>query len=287
MDKKTLTAYWQLMRADKPIGIYLLLWPTFWSVFIAAEGYPSWHIAAVFALGVVVMRSAGCVINDVADRKVDGKVKRTAQRPLARGDVTTKQALGLFVGLLAIAFIIVFQLNVETILLSFVAVILALIYPFMKRYTHLPQVVLGAAFSWSIPMAAMAILGNLPSWVWVLYAANLCWTVAYDTQYAMVDRDDDISIGVKSTAILFGQFDRVMIAILQILTLVGLLWVGNHLDFSLPYYIGLFFSAILLGRQQYLIRERERDACFQAFLNNHWVGMAVTIGIVMHYWLRT
>ncbi|MDM7859261.1 4-hydroxybenzoate octaprenyltransferase [Alteromonas sp. ASW11-36] len=284
MDKKTLTAYWQLMRADKPIGIYLLLWPTFWSVFIAAEGYPSWQIVVIFALGVVVMRSAGCVINDIADRKVDGKVKRTAQRPLARGDVSTKQAMGLFFVLLAIAFALVLQLNIETIYLSFVAVLLASIYPFMKRYTHLPQVVLGAAFSWSIPMAAMAILGELPNWVWGLYAANLCWTIAYDTQYAMVDRDDDILIGVKSTAILFGQYDRVMIASLQILTLAGLVWVGVYLGLSLPYYLGLLVSTILLGRQLFLIRERERDACFQAFLNNHWVGMAVTLGIAMHYW---
>ena len=273
------------MRADKPIGIYLLLWPTFWSVLTAAQGQPTFEIAFVFAAGVIVMRSAGCVINDIADRHVDGKVKRTAQRPLARGDATVKEASILFASLIFIAFLLVLQLNIQTIMLSVVALLLASVYPFMKRYTHLPQVVLGAAFSWSIPMAAMAIVGELPIWVWGLYFANLCWTVAYDTQYAMVDRDDDILIGVKSTAILFGQYDRLIIGILQITMLVLLVAVGESLSFSLPYYLALLFSAILLVYQQFLIRKRHREQCFKAFLNNHWVGLAIAIGIALHFWL--
>lgn len=285
MNKTKLLAFWQLMRADKPIGIYLLLWPTFWAVLTAAQGSPSLSIAFIFAAGVVVMRSAGCVINDIADRHVDGKVKRTAQRPLARGDVSVKEAIGLFAVLILIAFLLVLQLNIETILLSVVALLLASIYPFMKRYTHLPQVVLGAAFSWSIPMAAMAIIGELPIWVWGLYIANLCWTVAYDTQYAMVDRDDDILIGVKSTAILFGQYDRLIIGILQIAMLALLLAVGKMLSFSLPFYLAVAFSAILLVYQQFLIRTRQREQCFKAFLNNHWVGLAIAAGIALHFWL--
>ncbi len=285
MDKQTLKAFWQLMRADKPIGIYLLLWPTFWSVLMASEGKPSWTIVVIFTLGVIVMRSAGCVINDIADRHVDGKVKRTAQRPLARGDVTLKQAQGLFAGLIVIAFTLVLFLNWQTIALSVIALLLASVYPFMKRYTHLPQVVLGAAFSWSIPMAAMAITETLPVWVWYLYGANLLWTVAYDTQYAMVDRDDDILIGVKSTAILFGQYDRLVIAVLQFLALGLLVYVGIAWSFSLPFYLGVIISAILFVRQQFLIRNRERNACFSAFLNNHYVGMLIMLGIGLHYWL--
>ena len=285
MDKQTFTAYWQLMRADKPIGIYLLLWPTYWSVLMASEGQPSWSMLLIFTLGVVVMRSAGCVINDIADRHVDGKVKRTAQRPLARGDVTLRQAQGLFLGLIMLALGLVLFLNWQTIALSLVALLLASIYPFMKRYTHLPQVVLGAAFSWSIPMAAMAITETLPAWVWLLYVANLLWTVAYDTQYAMVDRDDDILIGVKSTAILFGQYDRLVISILQLMTLGLLVYVGIAWSFSLPFYLAVIISAILFVQQQFWIRDRDRDACFKAFLNNHYVGMAITAGIGLHYWL--
>lgn len=285
MDKQTFTAFWQLMRADKPIGIYLLLWPTYWSVLIASEGQPSWSMLLIFTLGVVVMRSAGCVINDIADRHVDGKVKRTAQRPLARGDVTLRQAQGLFLGLIMLALGLVLFLNWQTIALSFVALLLASIYPFMKRYTHLPQVVLGAAFSWSIPMAAMAITETLPAWVWLLYIANLLWTVAYDTQYAMVDRDDDILIGVKSTAILFGQYDRLVISILQLMTLGLLVYVGIAWSFSLPFYLAVIISAILFVQQQFWIRDRDRDACFKAFLNNHYVGMSITAGIGLHYWL--
>lgn len=283
--KAKISAYWQLMRADKPIGIYLLLWPTFWSVLIAAQGKPTWPIVVIFTLGVVLMRSAGCVINDIADRHVDGSVKRTAQRPLPSGQVTLREAQWLFVALVLLAFILVLQLNTQTILLSVVGLLLASAYPFMKRYTHLPQVVLGAAFSWSIPMAAMAILEDIPAWVWVLYMANLLWTVAYDTEYAMVDRDDDLHIGVKSTAILFGLYDRAIIALLQIVSLLLLIGVGLSLSMTWPFYFSLTIAAGLFAAQQFMIRHRERDACFRAFLHNHWVGMVITLGVALHYWL--
>ena len=210
-------AYKQLMRTDKPIGTLLLLWPTYWALWLANGGLPSWHLFVVFSLGVFVMRSAGCVINDFADRKIDGAVKRTATRPLALGKVSAGEALSLFLGLILIAFVLVLTLNWQTIVLSFGALALASCYPFMKRYTHLPQVVLGAAFSWSIPMAFMASQQQVPMIAWWLFAANLIWTVAYDTMYAMVDRDDDLKLGVKSTAVLFADNDRVIIAALNII----------------------------------------------------------------------
>jgi 4-hydroxybenzoate polyprenyltransferase len=278
-------AFWQLMRADKPIGIYLLLWPTLWSLLIASEGTPPLSILFIFIAGVVVMRSAGCVINDIADRKIDGAVKRTAQRPLATGAATVKQALGLFFFLLLIALLLVLNLNTQTILLSFGGVLLASIYPFMKRYTHLPQVVLGAAFSWSIPMAAMAILETLPIWVWWLYFGNLVWTVAYDTQYAMVDRDDDLLVGVKSTAILFGQYDRFAIFCLQIATILTLAVVGWMQSLGVFYYVALGITSVLFLQQQFSIRERQREACFKAFLDNHYVGMVIAVGIALSYWI--
>lgn len=280
-----LDAYWRLMRADKPIGTYLLLWPTWWALLIAAEGLPSLHIALVFSLGVFVMRSAGCVINDFADRKVDGAVKRTAMRPLVAGEVTVREALQLFAGLVLIAFALVLTLNWQTIALSAGGLLLATCYPFMKRYTYLPQVVLGAAFSWGMPMAFMAINMQVPWWAWLLYLTNLIWTVAYDTEYAMVDRDDDITIGVKSTAILFGQFDRLIVGILQLATLILLMWLTTYLQMHWPMYTALVVVAVLFGYQQWLIRHRERDACFRAFLHNHYVGLVVTAGIAGHYLL--
>lgn len=272
------------MRADKPIGIYLLLWPTVWALLLAGEGSPPFTITLVFILGVVVMRSAGCVINDIADREIDGSVKRTEKRPLATGVVSLKQALILFFVLIFIAFLLVLTLNLSTILLSVGALLLASIYPFTKRYTHFPQVVLGAAFSWAIPMAAMAVLETLPIWVWWLYFANLLWTVAYDTQYAMVDRDDDILIGVKSTAVLFGQYDRLIISVLQIVTLLMLIWVGLLMSLSSVYFVALGVCAALFMQQQWAIRQRDRDACFKAFLNNHYIGMAIAAGIGFSYW---
>ena len=271
------------MRADKPIGTYLLLWPTYWALWIAAGGWPGWQLFVVFTLGVVVMRAAGCVINDYADRHVDGAVERTAQRPLATGEVSEKGALRLFAGLIALAFVLVLQLNLATIALSVVALGLAASYPFMKRYTHLPQVVLGAAFSWAIPMAFMATNEQLGLVAWLLFAANLLWTVAYDTQYAMVDRDDDILIGIKSTAILFGRFDVVIISLLQLLTLLLLIAVGELLALSVWYYLGVAGMAILFVYQYGLIYQRQRQACFKAFLNNHYAGLLVAVGIMLHY----
>nr|WP_136252775.1 4-hydroxybenzoate octaprenyltransferase [Ningiella ruwaisensis] len=272
--------YWQLMRLDKPIGIYLLLWPTLWALFLAADGLPSWHILSVFVLGVVLMRSAGCVINDYADRHLDGSVARTKSRPLASGKVTEKEALQLFALLVVLAFLLVLTLNWQTILLSVVGLALASIYPFMKRFTHIPQVILGAAFSWSMPMAAMAVLETIPFWIWVLYLANLCWTVAYDTQYAMVDRKDDIKIGIKSTAILFGKYDLLIIVLLQALTIIQLAYVFDLLNLSVPAYLGLSLASVLFTLQFVSTRARDEQACFKAFLNNHWVGLIVAIGIL-------
>ena len=278
-----INAYLQLMRVDKPIGIYLLLWPTLWALLIAANGAPPLDVLVIFVFGVIIMRSAGCVINDYADRHVDGDVERTQQRPIVAGYVSEKEALFLFIVLILIAFLLVLMLNIETVLLSTGALLLATAYPFMKRYTHLPQVVLGAAFSWSIPMAFMAVNEQLNWVVWVLYAANLCWTVAYDTQYAMVDKEDDLRIGVKSTAILFGPMDKLIIGILQILSLGLLFLVSYKLLMTWPVYLALGASALLFGYQHYLIKDRARDGCFKAFLNNHYVGMFYAAGLIGHY----
>lgn len=273
------------MRADKPVGIYLLMWPTLWGLLFAAQGLPSWDIFIVFSLGVVVMRSAGCVINDYADRKVDGSVERTKNRPLVKGYVSAAEALQLFSALISIAVLLVLYLNWQTILLSLVALLLASAYPFMKRYTHLPQVVLGAAFGWSIPMAFMATTESLPSWMWLLYFANLAWTVAYDTQYAIVDRKYDLTIGIKSTAILFGRFDLAMIVLLQAATLVmlGIVFYINMLP--LVSYLGLGAAGGLFVFQYLLCRQREEQKCFTAFLNNNWVGMVVTLSVAIGFLL--
>ncbi|WP_269518709.1 4-hydroxybenzoate octaprenyltransferase [Alteromonas sp. BMJM2] len=278
-------AYARLMRLDKPIGFYLLLWPTLWALLIASQGMPTVDIAAIFIAGVIVMRCAGCVINDYADRKVDGSVKRTAGRPLATGEVTAKQALQLFAVLIGIAFILVLFLNWQTIALSVVALLLAASYPFMKRYTHLPQVVLGAAFGWAIPMAFMAVLETVPAYGWWLFIANLTWTVAYDTMYAMVDRDDDVKIGVKSTAILFGQYDVMIVMALQAFTLVTLWGVGLSIEAAWPYFLAVLFAALLCVRQYQLIKRKQRDGCFTAFLENHLVGLSITVGLAVNYLL--
>lgn len=278
-------AYARLMRLDKPVGIYLLLWPTLWALLMAAQGLPPLDIGIIFVAGVIVMRSAGCVINDYADRKVDGSVKRTAQRPLATGEVTAKQALQLFAALIAMAFVLVLFLNWQTIALSVVALLLASSYPFMKRYTHLPQVVLGAAFGWAIPIAFMAVLETVPFYAWWLFVANLLWTVAYDTMYAMVDRDDDLQIGVKSTAILFGKNDVLIVMSLQALALGILACIGVAINATWPYYAAIAFSALLCVRQYQLIKRRQREGCFTAFLENHYVGLAITIGTALHFYL--
>lgn len=282
--KKNWRYYLQLMRTDKPIGTLLLLWPTYWALWLAADGFPQWHLLLIFSLGVFVMRSAGCVINDFADRKVDGKVKRTEQRPLAAGRVSSKEALVLFFVLILAAFLLVLCLNMNTVLLSFAALGLAFCYPFMKRYTHLPQVVLGAAFSWSIPMAYMATLNTIPTEAWLLYGANLVWTVAYDTMYGMVDRDDDLKIGVKSTAILFGRFDKLIVSVLQVTTILLLLYIASVHAWS--HSLLAILSLVLVGLfsyQQYLIRDRQRDLCFKAFLHNNYVGIVVWGAIVISY----
>lgn len=278
-----LRAFGRLMRVEKPIGTYLLLWPAYWALWIAADGFPQWSLLIIFSVGVFLTRSAGCVINDFADRKIDGHVKRTAMRPIPAGEVSAKEALLLFGALMGLAFVLVLFTNIETILLSLVGLLLAASYPFMKRYTHLPQVVLGAAFAWSIPMAFTATLETVPADAWLIYIATLLWTVAYDTMYAMVDRDDDLRIGVKSTAILFGDADKVIIGILQVCTLLTLLLLGNKVALGWLYYLGLAVAAGFFVYQQYLIRDRERDACFKAFLNNHYAGLAIFVGVAGHY----
>jgi 4-hydroxybenzoate polyprenyltransferase len=278
-----LNAYWRLMRADKPIGIYLLLWPCVWALWIASAGFPDLHILVVFVLGVVVMRSAGCVINDYADRNVDGLVERSSTRPLVTGEITEKEALSLFFILIFFALILVLTLTWQTVLMSIGGLILAIIYPFMKRYTHLPQVILGAAFSWSIPMVFVAT-GQPLNWVvWALYFANLAWTVAYDTEYAMVDKNDDIKVGVKSTAILFGQYDKSIILLLQILSLLLFTTIALFLKLGLPFYLALVISLGLFLYQQILIKNRDRSLCFKAFLHNHYVGLVLALGIIGHY----
>lgn len=271
------------MRADKPIGTYLLLWPTLWALWIAADGVPHWTLLVIFTLGVWVTRSAGCVINDFADRKVDGYVKRTAQRPLPTGRISSREAIALFVGLMLVAFLLVLFTNEETILLAPIALLLAFTYPFMKRYTHLPQVVLGMAFGWGIPMAFTATLGEITLIGWLIYLAKIAWTVAYDTQYAMVDRDDDLKIGIKSTAVLFGKYDKIAIALLQAIAIAILLWVGLLEQLGTAYYLGLAGAVALFAYQQWLIKDRARDGCFKAFLNNHLAELIVLVGIAVAY----
>ncbi|RTZ13800.1 4-hydroxybenzoate octaprenyltransferase [Vibrio aquaticus] len=277
-------AYWQLMRMDKPIGTLLLLWPTLWALIISAQGMPDIKVLIVFILGVVFMRAAGCVINDFADRKVDGHVKRTKQRPLPSGRVSSKEALGLFFLLSISSFLLVLSMNALTIQLSFVGIVLAFIYPFMKRFTHLPQLFLGLAFSWAIPMAWAAQAHEVPMMVWFIFAINALWTIAYDTQYAMVDRDDDLKIGIKSTAILFGRFDKMIIGVLQLATLAMLMAVGTWCQLGASYYWSLLMVGALFVYQQHLIRHRDRELCFRAFLNNNYVGMIVTIGLFIAFW---
>ncbi|MDO6499446.1 4-hydroxybenzoate octaprenyltransferase [Photobacterium sanguinicancri] len=272
-------AYCQLARFDRPIGSLLLLWPTLWALFLAADGFPNWEVLIVFVLGVIFMRAAGCVINDFADRNFDGHVKRTAHRPMPSGKVSEREALGLFGLLVLVSFLLVLTMNTLTIMLSVVGLLLAAAYPFMKRYTHLPQLVLGMAFGWSIPMAYAAQSGELPPAAWLLFLANIVWTIAYDTQYAMVDRDDDLKVGIKSTAILFGRFDKMIVGGLQFATLVLLIAVGVVLSLSQVYYWFLLLASGLFVYQQQLLRDREREPCFQAFLNNNYVGMLICIGI--------
>lgn len=276
-------AYSRLMRTDRPIGSLLLLWPTYWALWIAARGVPDWHILIIFTIGVFSMRAAGCVINDFADRKFDGSVERTKNRPLPCGDVTEKEAKILFAVLVLVSFGLVLTLNTMTIWLSVAGLALAWVYPFVKRVSHLPQVVLGAAFGWSIPMAFAAVSESLPAECWLLFAVNIVWSVVYDTQYAMVDRNDDLKIGVKSTAILFGRFDKMIIGILQLVMILMLLWIGLMVNLSGIFYWSLLLAGALFVYQQRLMADRERDPCFQAFMNNNYVGFILFLGMLVSY----
>lgn len=280
---QNLGAYARLMRLDRPIGIYLVLWPTLWALWLAAGGFPDADILLIFVAGVVLMRSAGCAINDFADRNVDGHVRRTNRRPLVTGEVSAFEAISLFIILCLTAFVLVLFTNELTIMLSFGGAALAFCYPFMKRYTHLPQVVLGAAFAWSIPMAFAAQAGKLDPQIWVLYTAVVLWTVSYDTFYAMADREDDMKIGVKSTAILFGDQDRIITGTLQFLFIIAMAIVGQRFELGLIYQCSLLIAGSLLVYEQYLIRHRDPDACFRAFLHNNWVGMVIFLGILLDY----
>ncbi len=273
----------RLMRFDRPIGTLLLLWPTLWALWIAGGGRPDPDIVLVFIAGTFVMRSAGCVINDYADRHFDPLVERTRDRPLATGELTPRQALGLFAALLVIALLLVLQLNLLTIGLAFIGAAIAALYPFTKRFTHLPQFILGVAFAWGIPMAFAALTGRLPLDAWLLLAANLCWVVAYDTQYAMVDRPDDLGAGIKSTAILFGRHDLLLVGLFHAAALLLLAFTGWRNGLSWHYYLGLLAAGGTALWQRYLCGERERQRCFRAFLNNSWFGAFVFTGIVLAY----
>ena len=279
--------YASLMRLDKPIGIFLLLWPTLWALLIASAGNPDPKVLLIFVAGVVLMRSAGCVINDYADRDFDRHVSRTQNRPLTAGRVSTREAKTLFVILCLLALLLVLQLNLLTVGLSVIGVLLAAIYPFMKRLTYLPQVFLGIAFGWSVPMAFAAQTGGVPQLAWLMFVATVLWATAYDTLYAMVDREDDRVLGLKSTAILFGDSDRQIIAIIQVMLLACLLMIGQQAELGLIYYLSVLAAAGFAGWQQYLIRFREREACFQAFLNNNWLGAVIFLGILFDYMFAT
>ncbi|MDV6328286.1 4-hydroxybenzoate octaprenyltransferase [Idiomarina sp. Sol25] len=279
-----LVAFWQLMRADRPIGTYLLAWPTIWALMIAGAGEPPLRIVVIFLLGTFVMRSAGCVINDFADRNYDGHVRRTRQRPIPAGKISATEAMIGFIALLAIAFGLVMQLNTETVMLSFFAAGVAALYPFCKRWTHLPQIVLGIAFSFGILMAFTALESDQWFIAGLLFLANILWTVAYDTEYAMADREDDLKIGLQSTAILFGRFDRLAIGLLQLATLGLLGWVLHLITVELWVWLALAAVFLLFAYQHWLIRHREPGKCFQAFLHNHYIGMVFAIGLAVHYW---
>ena len=281
--KQRLGLYEKLMRLDKPIGIMLLLWPTLWALWISGHGHPDWITAWIFVLGTVLMRSAGCVMNDLADRHFDLHVERTKDRPLATGLVSAKEALLLAAGLSLAAFILVLQLNRLTVLLSVAALFLAATYPFTKRFFSLPQAYLGVAFGFGIPMAFAAQLDHVSSIAWWMLAANVCWALAYDTEYAMVDRDDDIRVGIRSSALFFGRFDVAAIMFFYAAMLGILGWVGYRAHLHSPYFAGLIVAGGIAGYHYTLIRGRDRDACFRAFLHNNWLGAAIFAGLVAAY----
>ncbi|MBK1645948.1 4-hydroxybenzoate polyprenyltransferase [Thiocapsa imhoffii] len=285
--RERLHGYLLLIRLNRPIGIFLLMWPALWALWLAGDGQPPWPLVVIFVLGVVLMRSAGCAINDFADRGFDGQVARTRHRPLATGLVSPQEAVAIFVLLSLAAFGLVLLLNWQTIALSVVAVLLTVIYPFMKRFTHVPQLFLGAAFGWAIPMAFTAVTGTIPVDAWILFAATLVWALIYDTQYAMVDREDDLKVGIKSTAILFGRADRLAIGLLQLVMLALLAWVGMLAGRGALFFGFLAVAAALAVYQQVLIRHRDPVRCFKAFLNNNYFGMAIFLGLVLDYALGT
>lgn len=275
--------YIQLMRLDRPIGILLLLWPTLSALWIAAEGLPDITVLVVFILGVILMRSAGCAINDFADRKIDGSVWRTQNRPLATGELTARQAIYVFIGMALVAFILVSLLNTLTIWLSLGGVFLAATYPFMKRYTYFPQIYLGMAFGWAIPMAYAAQTNSVPVMAWLLFLANIIWTTMYDTFYAMADREDDLLAGVKSTAVLFGDDDLIIQGMMQVAYIFVMVLIGVQLEMSFIFYLGLCVAGGLFAYQQFLAKDRQPQRCLQAFLNNNWVGLAIFLSLVIHY----
>ena len=284
--KQALGAYARLMRLDRPIGTFLLLWPTLWALWLGSSGQPIEKVFIVFVLGVVLTRSAGCVINDFADRKFDGHVKRTRQRPMATGEVSTPEALLLFAALILIAFGLVLTMDKVVVLMSFVGAFIMITYPFFKRFFPAPQFYMGVAFSWSIPMSFVAQTGTTSRLCWLLFAASIVWAAAYDTMYAMVDREDDLRIGIKSSAILFGDADRVIIGAMQLMVLYALWLAGKELELGLWYRGGLAAAACFALYQQYLIRRREPDDCLLAFLNNNYFGMVVFVGIALEYLFR-
>ena len=273
----------RLMRLDRPIGTYLLLWPMLWALWFAGEGSPSLANLIIFTLGVVSMRAAGCVINDYADRNVDGSVERTKNRPLPAGEIQPNQALILFFLLLCLSLALVLMTNQLTIILSFGGLALAATYPFLKRFTHLPQLGLGAAWAWAVPMAFAAERNQLPVILWLIFVAVILWTIAFDTYYAMVDREDDLKVGIKSTAILFGRYDLLIIALLQLTTLILLFIAGLEFGRSWFYMSGLIAAALYFVNQYIQARSREREACFESFVNNHRVGMVIFRGLALDY----
>ncbi len=275
--------YGRLIRIDKPVGLWLLLWPTLWALWIAGDGHPDQGLFVVFVLGVFVMRSAGCVLNDYVDRNIDPYVERTRTRPIASGAVAPFEALTLFIALGLIAIGLATMLNQPARMLAIVGAVLTIVYPFIKRFFSIPQFILGAAFGWAVPMAFAAQTGELPQIAWILFGAALIWAVIYDTFYAMVDREDDLKIGVKSTAILFGDADLFVIAGMQAVMLAALVFVGLRAELGFWYYLSLAVSAGLMGRHQWLARNREPGGCFQAFLQNHYIGLVIFIGILLHY----
>lgn len=276
-------ALWRLMRFDRPIGILLLLWPTLWALWIAGEGRPTLKNLLIFCCGVVLMRAAGCIMNDVADRDFDPHVERTRMRPLASGELTVRAAVITFLVLMLLAFGLVLMTNALTVKLAFAGAVLAATYPFFKRWTHYPQVVLGVAFGWGIPMAFAAENGQVAPVAWLILLVNVLWSVIYDTLYAMVDREDDISIGLKSTAIAFGRYDLAIIRVLKVAMIALLLWLGVMTHLGWPWFAGVGIAAALFARQQYRVRKRDRAQCFAAFLDNNWVGMVIWLGLVLAY----